>query len=216
MKNKNIFKIIKNILYYTVVGILLMIISISFLIPGGIIEVFGVGWYRVVSSSMEPIIRIDDYIVVKKIDNTDNLEDGDIIVFETFFYNNGKYQKAIVTHHYYQTDELGHIITYPHSQFNLSEEERRYDSWRKSSSEEYFVTSNDLVGLKTKTLKTKELINFFSFLFQTPLGITLIIINVSIITGAVILIKKAYKKTDINEDKEDDSNELEWYFKRRI
>src|SRR5690554_4221522 len=108
MKDKKYFKIIKNVLYYGIVGILLLIISISFLIPGGIIEVFGVGWYRVVSSSMEPIIRIDDYIVVKKIDNTDNLEDGDIIVFETFFYNNGKYQKAIVTHHYYETNELGH------------------------------------------------------------------------------------------------------------
>src|SRR5690606_1373582 len=116
-------------LYYTVIGLLLFIIAVSLFIPSGLIKVMGFGWYRVVSNSMEPLIMIDDYIIAIRKDEPSELEEGDIIVFETYFFHNGAYSKDVVTHHFGGFTEEGYILTYPHSQ--VDEDDKVYDTWRR-------------------------------------------------------------------------------------
>ena len=200
MKKAKPFKIIKNIIYYSVVLVLIGIIAISFLIPGGIIEVFGVGWYRVVSPSMHPVIRVNDYIFVKKIDNLSNLEDGDIIVFETYIPQNGKYQKAIVTHYFYKVDELGHVLTYPQSQKEYDPLDRNLDKWYTSRNEEYYVSLDNVVGLTTNVIKSKEFVEFMI----SPVGI----FSIVLVSGTVLVIVFIFSKKD-GETNNIDDNEIE-------
>ena len=191
MKKSSPFKIIKNVIYYSIVAILLIFIVISYAIPGGLINVIGIGWYRVVSPSMEPIIRVNDFIVVKSKHDATGLVDGDIIVFETYLRNNkGKYEKIIVTHHFYKIDEEGKIWTYPHS---------KYDTWYQASGHEYIVTENDLVGIHINTIKTKGLIEFIG----SPGGVIIIAVSILGITAISIFFNK-----NNNKDKED-NNDLE-------
>lgn len=203
MKKSSPFKIIKNVIYYSIVAILLIFIVISYAIPGGLINVIGIGWYRVVSPSMEPIIRVNDFIVVKSKHDATGLVDGDIIVFETYLRNNkGKYEKIIVTHHFYKIDEEGKIWTYPHSKYDIPEEDRNpydYDTWYQASGLEYIVTENDLVGIHINTIKTKGLIEFIG----SPGGVIIIAVSILGITAISIFFNK-----NNNKDKED-NNDLE-------
>src|SRR5690606_16861195 len=125
---KNVVRIVQSTLYYISIIFLLFLLIVSVMIPNGLVKTIGVGWYRVVSNSMEPIIMTGDYILVLRDQNVDAFEDGDIIVFETYFLVPGinMYQKEVVTHHFYRVDEDGFIITYPHSQYDLSPSERQY------------------------------------------------------------------------------------------
>jgi len=113
---KSIFKVISNILYYVVILFLLVVIAVSLFIPNGLVKVFGVGWYRVVSGSMEPLIMKGDFIIVTNNTNPNTYETGDIIIFETHFYNVevGTYIRDVVTHHFYDVTEEAYIRTYRH------------------------------------------------------------------------------------------------------
>ncbi len=200
--HKKFIKNIKNIIYYGVVIFLVFIISISLFIPNGLVRIVGFGWYRVVSASMEPLIMTGDYIIVTRKDDASGLKDGDIIVFETYFYNpaKGGYGKDIVTHHFYKIDENGYIITYPHSQYGLPEDERYYDPWRKGPNEPYYVTEDDLIGVHKLTLPLAGTINFLT----SPYGILVIVINVGLIIGLYMILKKDRVIPKDNEDQSDD------------
>lgn len=200
-KDIKFIKKVKNIIYYGVIIFLVFIIAISLFIPNGLVKIVGVGWYRVVSASMEPLIMTGDYIIVTKKDNVDGLKDGDIIVFETYFYNpaKGGYSKDIVTHHFYKMDESGHIITYPHSQYGLPEDTRFYDPWRKGPNVPYYVTESDLIGVHQATIPLAGPINFIT----SPYGIVVIIINIGLFIGLYVILKKDKVKEKITKD---DSN----------
>ncbi|WP_025725471.1 signal peptidase I [Acholeplasma granularum] len=201
---KQIIKIIKNVLYYGLIIFLLFVISISLFIPNGLVKILGVGWYRVVSDSMEPTIMTGDFIVVVNDTDVNNFKDGDIIIFETYFYNDkiGAYIKDAVTHHFYKLDEDGYIITYPHSQYNKDPELRITDQWRKSATEIHKVTKDDLIGRHKLTIPMAT----FKAFITSPYGIGVIIINIGLITGLVIIYKNDKKKL---EEKNKDVDNLD-------
>lgn len=206
MQNKkNISKIIKDTIYYGIILFLVAIISVSLFIPNGLVKVFGVGWYRVVSDSMEPLILVDDFIIVTKDTDVDNFEDGDIIVFETHFRNNqGIYMHGAMTHHFYKVDEHGHILTYPHSQAHLEPHERVIDKWYKPFGEDYFVTEDDIIGRHTTTLKTSYVISFIT----SPYGVGVILINIGLVIGIIILFQYDKHKKIEKKHKEGDENDV--------
>lgn len=210
---KNVVKIVRSTLYYISIIFLLFLVVVSVMIPNGLVKTIGVGWYRVVSNSMEPIIMTGDYILVLRDQNVDAFEDGDIIVFETYFLVPGinMYQKEVVTHHFYRVDEDGFIITYPHSQYGLSPSERQYDSWRKGPGTPYDVTVDDVLGRHLTTIPSSGIFGFI----LSPYGLLVIVVNVGLIYGLIYFFKKDGKKKElevseeevtdaVNEDKDHD------------
>lgn len=182
---KRSIHIIKNILYYGITLFLLLVISISLFIPNGLVKVFGVGWYRVVSESMEPLIMTGDYIIVVKDTNVETFEDGDIIIFETHFYNRnvGTYVRNVVTHHFYGLDEAGYVLTYPHSQADKNPSMRTLDEWRSSSTTVYKLKQSDIIGRHSQTIK----MSYFTAFITSPYGIAVIIINIGLVIGLIVL-----------------------------
>jgi signal peptidase len=65
---------------------LLSFLLVSLLAPGKIMNVFGFNYYRVLTSSMEPEIKINDVVIVVPVSEED-LQVGDIINFETYVRN---------------------------------------------------------------------------------------------------------------------------------
>lgn len=143
---KKTFKIILNIIYAVVVLYLSLFIIISLAMPGKTTKYLGFGWYKVASGSMEPMIMTEDVIVAYKVLNPYELKDGDVILFETYIYVNGSYQRKIVTHHFSHITEEGYVITYPHREFEKNKEDRIYDHFKMNDNEEYHVTINDIIG----------------------------------------------------------------------
>lgn len=115
MENK--FKyicLIKNILYYGIIFFLLIVIVVFLFILNGLVKVFGIGWYCVVLEFMELLIMMGDYIVVVKDIDVESFEDGDIIIFEIYFYNSrvGMYIRDVVIYYFYDIDDEGYIFIY--------------------------------------------------------------------------------------------------------
>jgi len=206
-KKKTAWYYIKNTLYYAFIIVLVFIIAVSLFIPQGLVKVVGFGWYRVVSNSMEPLIMVDDYIIVTKIDDINTLEEGDIIVFETYFYHNGSYSKDVVTHHFGGFDEEGYVKTYPHKEHD--KEVKQYDVWRKSAGQIYNLTVDDLIGIHVTTVQSSGFISFLEFLFTTPIGIGVVIINLGVIYGIYFIVRssKKEKEQQLLEAVNEDSNE---------
>lgn len=209
----NLFNTIKNVVYYTVVAFLSFVIIFSIARPGELIKVINVGWYKVVSKSMQPLIMVDDFIIAKKIDNADDLKDGDIIIFETYFYHNGSYSKDIVTHHFSHITSEGYIITYPHSQFGLDKDEIKYDSWYKNPDEKHFVTEYDLMGKHIETIPLHSSRKMIIYLFTRPLGITFILLGLSIVGYGFYYFSKSKESNEEVEEISED--ELAYIFRNR-
>ncbi|MBN3491194.1 S24 family peptidase [Acholeplasma equirhinis] len=199
MQNKGFWYYLKNTLYYVFIGLLIFIIAVSLFIPQGLVKVAGFGWYRVVSDSMEPVIMVDDYIVVVRKNDPENLVEGDIIVFETWFWHNNAYSKDVVTHHFGGFTEEGYILTYPHSQHD--KEDKIYDEWKKGPGQIYNLTVDDLLGVHVLTIKSNQFIGFVTFLFTTPIGLTIVAINFGVFIAIYYLVKsmKAENKKLENE-----------------
>lgn len=200
---KKTIQITKNILYYVTVLFLSFVIIFSLIKPGELINVLQVGWYKVVSPSMEPNIMINDYIIVKRHKDAHTLENGDIIIFETHFYHQGGYSRDVVTHYFSHITEEGHIITYPQSQFGKEPDEIIYDSWYLSPGTPYYVTADDLVGKHVETIPFHSAQETLIFLVTRPIGII-----ITIILGSVIFYF-AYQVTISIDKKKEKKDELE-------
>ena len=75
---KNIFKYLFTIFLIIVFCILIMLLSSKYVFKDKIPNAFGYSILRVVSGSMEPNIKIGDFVVIKK---CDNYKVGDIVRF---------------------------------------------------------------------------------------------------------------------------------------
>lgn len=197
-----ITKVIKNILYYGTILFLIIVIAISLFIPNGLVKVFGVGWYRVVSGSMEPYIMTGDYIIVVKDQDVENFKDGDVIVFETYRKNRslGINEKVVVTHHFYKVDENGFVLTYPHSQYDKLPEDRGLDPWEIYPDGNYNVKISDVIGRHQMTIQMSG----FNHFIQSPYGIFTMLMGITSIISFMILISHLKQKRRESEQLEND------------
>lgn len=76
---KKVFNIIKNILFYSLVVILLSVIVISLLNRKKPVPIFGYYSFTVLSGSMQDALHVGDNIIVKK---TNSFKVGDIITYK--------------------------------------------------------------------------------------------------------------------------------------
>jgi len=144
--------IIKRIILSVTLVILLFYAVFFLLAPKDITKYLGFGVFRITSDSMVPVINVNDTVIVVNA-NAENLQKGDIIVFNTYSYN----EKIRVTHYFSHIDEQGCIITYRLDAKNP--EVQIKDRWFKDGKAHY-IKSEAIVGKVTAKLPTSAIFNF--------------------------------------------------------
>lgn len=101
---KKIVENVKLVISMVVIGALLLYIATMIFMPTVTLSVFQYQPYNVMTNSMEPVIDVNDVVVVKSFD-IDNAEVGDIITFKADIDYNGT--EETVTHYIYSIDTSG-------------------------------------------------------------------------------------------------------------
>ncbi len=184
-------------LFTSLAAFLLLIVILNLTVPDGLIRLVGVGFYRVTSPSMEPVLMVNDYVIAQKTD-VEHLEKGDVIIFHTKAQlTSVPITEAIIAIHYFgYLDGDGHLWTYSEQHASLADDDpAKYDHWGTESTP-YYVDENDLLGRCTKTLHTAQTLQGVSQVFQNPW--TYVVLGVSV-SGACALVyihhRKKTKKT---------------------
>jgi signal peptidase len=87
-----------------IIGAILLYIGTSVFMPEMTIKIFRFQPYIVMTESMEPVINVNDMVIVRPFD-IDEAEVGDIITFQADIDYNGT--KETVTHYIYSIDDSG-------------------------------------------------------------------------------------------------------------
>ncbi len=188
-KNKNpIWNNIKSIAFYVLAGILVSYILIEVILPSQTIKIFQFKPYVVVTESMEPVINVNDLIVVTN-PNLDKLEVGDIITFEADIDYNGT--KEVVTHYIYSIET------------NL-QGVRVFQTIRNGGTvpDVWTLTDQDILG--KYAFRIPFLGNIINFV-KSPFGIAAVAVNIVVIVSIVYIVKASKKdeiKKNSNEDKQ--------------
>ena len=96
IKTKKTLSLVGSIFFFALAGLLVLYILLELFIPNMTIKVFQFKPYVVVTESMEPVLDVDDLIIVTN-PNVSKLEVGDIITFRADIDYKGT--KEIVTHY---------------------------------------------------------------------------------------------------------------------
>lgn len=173
---------IKTGLFFLIIGILVLYIAISVFMPKSVVNVFGFKPYVVITDSMEPVINVNDLIVVSK-PKVDELAVEDIITFYADINYDG--EKEIVTHYIYSINENaeGDLVFKTHGYFAESND---------VYSDYWVIGEDDVLGQHSFTIPYVGAVVQF---VKSPFGIAALVVNLGIIVGIIYIIKKTDKKT---------------------
>ncbi|MDY0240248.1 MAG: S26 family signal peptidase, partial [Bacteroidales bacterium] len=104
LKTKKNLNQVGSIFFFVIAGLLILYILLELFLPNMTIKVFQFKPYVVVTESMEPVLDVDDLIIVTN-PKIDELNPGDIITFRADIDYNGT--KEIVTHYINSITESG-------------------------------------------------------------------------------------------------------------
>lgn len=185
---KHVWNNIKSIIFYVFAGILISYILIEVVLPSQTIKIFQFKPYVVVTESMEPVIKVNDLIIVTN-PNLDKLEVGDIITFEADIDYNGT--KEVVTHYIYSIET------------NL-QGVRVFQTIRNGGTvpDVWTLTDQDILG--TYAFRIPFLGTIINFV-KSPFGIAAVSVNVVVIISIIYIIKVSKKeeiKKSSNEDQQ--------------
>lgn len=187
IKNKKVYKFIKTILFYIILFLLSMYVVFEIFIPNQTVKVFGFKPYNVMTQSMEPVLNVNDMIIVKNF-KVEDLEVDDIITFYADIDYNG--EKEIVTHYIYSiTEDAPGEYTIRTNRYYSDDQSPVADTWR--------LNENDVLGLYSFKI---PYLGYVTEFFKSPFGIAALVVNAAIITTIVILIKRENKKKDVNRE----------------
>ncbi len=179
--------LIKTILFFALVGLLLFYVLLEIFIPRQTINIVQVKPYIVITQSMEPVINVDDMVVIRNVD-VDNLEEGDIITFYADI--NFDNEDEVITHYVHSIDENNSDETIIRTRRYFEDEsDIIVDTWA--------LTEEDIIGqYMFKIPKIGVPIRFL----QSPFGIAALIVNAAVISGIVILLKEDKKTKMVDTD----------------
>ena len=185
-------KLISNIIFYTMISLIAIYIGMSAFSPSKVINVFRFQGMPVLTPSMEPKIKVNDYIIITKT-NPNKLKENDIISFYTYLPTvSGGYSRQIVTHYIYDIleDEDGrYFLTY--SELKDVNNNIVVDEWVNAEGE-VLIRDEDIIGkYQFKIPMIGAAIIFVQQALRNPIMIVLITINIVVI---VTLIKYILKK----------------------
>ncbi|MCR3906321.1 MAG: signal peptidase I [Tenericutes bacterium] len=176
-KIKQIMKQIGSILFFVLSGLLILYILMEIFIPNTTIKVFQFKPYVVITESMEPVLNVDDMIIVYN-PNLDNLEEGDIITFMADIDYDGT--KEVITH-------------YIHSITLNTENERVYRTIRHDGTvpDTWILGDSDIIGVYG--FRIPQLGVFVAFL-RSPFGIAAVSVNILVIAAIIVIVKSGKKE----------------------
>ena len=197
---KMTLKIIGNFFFYGVAAILLFSIVIELFSPDKTIDIIGFKSFVVVSRSMEPVINVNDIVIVTKVDD-DELEVGDIISFYAYLptiekdtQGNTIYQRSVVTHY------LGELIQHNGETiiktYGTSNAEGVFDTWTNEQGIPTELTTEDILGRVSFKIPWIGFILLLGIILtQNPIFFGLVVLNIVII---IVLIKVIRKPRETN------------------
>ena len=200
-KTKNIFKRIAQGIYALLLAFVLFVFLLILIVPNGMIKVFGVGYYRVDSASMDPTIKVGDYVLANRV-NIDELDSGDIILFNTKRQVGDleMVENIFVIHYYGYTNDEGQIFTYSEKNKDLPVDDlTKYDKWG-TESHPYYVTSKDLVGRYFQTINSNEGVKYVFNVIYSPY----FYLTIGAVAAGGITLHYVLKKSAVKKEKKDD------------
>lgn len=177
MKKSNTKELVKLIVSTIVIGILLLYIIMQLFLPDTTVKVFGFKPYVVITESMVPVIEVNDVVVVHRFDLED-AEVGDIITFRADIDYNG--EKEVVTHYIYSITGTGNDT--------IIRTNRYYENMSVAVPDTWLLSEEDILGSYWFQIPK---IGYVSEFVKSPFGIAAMVVNVGIIVGIVVLIKKS-------------------------
>ena len=173
---------IKKVFYYSIVGVLLFYIVISFIFPSKTIDIFRFRTFIIVSSSMAPDIAVGDMILVTNT-NESKLEAGDVITFEAYIKELNDY--SFVTHYIARidTNDMGETI---YKTQGANREADDVDEWTDKFGEPVDITIDDIEGEYRFTVPA---IGPLVVRLQDPIFLGIVLINGVILFALVKFIK---------------------------
>lgn len=192
---KKILEMVRLVVQYAVIGIILLYIGVTVLIPEQTVKIFKFQPYNVVTESMEPLIMVNDVVVVKAFD-MEEAQVGDIITFEADIDYNGTME--VVTHYIYSIDESGsQPIIRTHRHFE-NPDEVTPDTW--------LISSDQVLGTYSFHIKY---LGFLIGFIKSIYGIAVIAANIIIFGTIKIINMRAARKEEQQEEENDTLKELE-------
>ncbi|GEM_PF-366790 len=181
---KTIRRVARSVIFFAVAGTLLLYILFEAFLPQATLTYFGFKPYVVVTRSMEPVIRVDDVVIVTGTDIA-LLEEGDIITFLADINYDG--QKNVVTHYIHSLEEnsAGEMIIQTRRHFAESADIRP-DTW--------LLREADILGQHAFTIPRIGLAIRY---LQSPPGIVALAVN-GLVVLAVFSLLHHDKKKDNN------------------
>ncbi len=198
---KHMMKKIGNIIFYIFASILLMFIVLEIILPSKTMDILGFKGFVVVSPSMEPEIKVNDLVIVTKIEE-ENLSVGEIITFYTYLptvkldhEGNTIYKRSKVTHYiadFYHEDGKIIIKTKDYRKYH---NDGSFDTWNDSNGDPVEITYDDVIGkVSFKVPMVGSIITFGMVLVQNPIFLGLIVLNIAIIVILIKYLKKPKEK----------------------
>lgn len=180
------WKIIKNIIFYTIAIFLASYLLLDVFAEDRTVKVFGFKAYVIASPSMEPILNVNDALIVRRVDPND-IVSGDIITFKAYLPDLGEI--GYVTHY------VGEVIGEGEDKIFKTHGEgvEEFDVWVNSDGSSDEVTVDDIIGIYG--FKINKAVNVFRII-QDPVMLGLLVVNVLL----VVIIIKVYKVTKKPEE----------------
>ena len=185
MKMNELKLIAKNVLMwggFALLGLLLLFILMEAFLPKQTIQLFQVRSYIARYDTMEPKINPQDLVFINKV-KVDQLEKGDLVTFTADINYDG--DTEMVTYYVHDIVELSNG---KYNVFVIAE----------GTTTPFGSVSSDRIvgGYAFRIAKMGNLIDFL----KSPLGIAAVGVNILVITGIVILVKKpAVKKEETTQ-----------------
>lgn len=176
-KSKKVIKQVSSILFYVFAGLLVLYILLELFLPNTTIKVFRFKPYVVITESMEPVLNVNDLIIVYNPD-IDELDEGDIITFLADIDYDG--QKEVITHYIYSiavNDDNENVYR------TIRHDGVVPDTW--------LLNDEDIIGVYG--FRIPQLGRLVSFL-KSPFGIVALTVNALVIVGIIVVLKKEKNK----------------------
>lgn len=174
--NKNIIKNSGTFLSSVLLGLMAFYLALEIFVPTMTLPIFGFKPYRVITTSMEPVINRGDLVIDGRFDIS-ALQPNDIITFEADVDYDG--DRDIVTHYVYSitgNETEGYIIR------TIRQAGITADPW--------ILTEDDIIG---RYLFHIPFVGYVAEFVQTPLGIVVIVIDGIALVAIILLL--SYKKS---------------------
>lgn len=176
-------KTIYNITTFAIIGFLSVHIILNKFMPNNVINILGYQTLVVLSPSMEPEIRVNDQVIIRKT-TAEKIEVGDIITFEVYIPE--LRTTGYVTHYVadigVNTD--GELVYYTQG---ADAEPGEYDKWRQADGMYEDITYSNIIGEYWFKI---PFIGYSRYIFNNPILLGVVSLNAVVVYYGLRYIKR--------------------------